>query len=83
MSWQILIQLLSGYAPDLDSFIQDTGIPSEPLGTRLLKTSILGQDVLISAWFAAKVTLMIDEDGKDILRSKLNLPLSTDSTEEE
>ena len=83
ISQEILIQLLSGHAPDLDSFIQDTGIPSEPLGTRLLKTSILGQDVLISAWFAAKVTLMIDEDGKDILRSKLNLPLSTDSNEEE
>ena len=83
ISEEILIQLLSGYAPDLDSFIQDTGISPEPKGTRLLKISILGQDVLISAWFAAKVTLMIDEDGKDILRSKLNLPLSTDSIEEE
>ena len=55
ISQEILIQLLSGHAPDLDSFIQDTGILLNLNGTRLLKTSILGQDVLISAWFAARL----------------------------
>ena len=51
----------------LDSFIQDTGIPSEPLGTRLLKPQSLDKMSNFNS-FAAKVTLMIDEDGKDILK---------------
>lgn len=76
-----LIRLLAGFAPDLDEFVESTGIPAEPKGTRLLKIQLLDHEVLISAWFAAKVTLMIDEDAKDILRNKLNLPMSTDEEE--
>ena len=76
-----MTRLLHGFAPDLDEFLEATGILAEPKGTRLLKVKFSDHEVLISAWFAAKVTLMIDDDAKDILRNKLGLPMSTDEEE--
>ena len=81
ISTDTLTRLLHGFAPDLDEFIEATGIPAEPKGTRLLKVRFSDHEVLISAWFAAKVTLMIDDDAKDILRNKLGLPMSSDEEE--
>ncbi len=56
--------------------------PIEVDGPLLLSCQLPSGEALISAWAGARLTLMMDEKGRDILRLKLDMPFQADDEEE-
>jgi hypothetical protein len=52
-------------------------------GPILLSCELPVGEELISAWAGARLTLMMDDKGRDILRLKIGLPFNLNSSEEE
>ena len=76
-----LRRLLRGWAP----LIEDYNAEFEPLefdGPLLLSCQLASGENLISAWAGARLTLMLDEKARDILRLKLGMPFQMDDEEE-
>ena len=67
-------ELLQGWAPMVDAFVEHVGGPPMRTGACLIRCQVLGQMETISVWVGARVTLMIDRNEQDVLRRKLGLP---------
>ena len=50
-------------------------------GPILMSCELPGGTALISGWVGARLTLMIDRGGRDVLRLKLNMPPEPDEEE--
>ena len=76
-----LRRMLRGWAP----LVEDYNAEFEPLefeGPLLLTCQLSSGENLISAWAGARLTLMLDEKARDILRLKLGMPFQADDEEE-
>jgi len=83
ISQQTLGRLLQGWAPLIEEFTEELKIEAPEPGPLLFGCQIDGVDHVASAWSGARITMMIDDVGKDILRAKLGLPFIFESEEEE
>lgn len=83
ISQQILGRLLQGWAPLIEEFTEQLKIEAPEPGPLLFGCQINGIVHVASAWSGARITMMIDDVGKDILRAKLGLPFIFESEEEE
>ncbi len=83
ISQQTLGRLLQGWAPLIEEFTEQLKIEAPEPGPLLFGCQIDGVDHVASAWSGARITMMIDDVGKDILRTKLGLPFIFESEEEE
>ena len=76
-----LRRMLRGWAP----LVEDYNAEFEQLefeGPLLLSCQLPSGENLISAWAGARLTLMLDEKARDILRLKLGMPFQADDEEE-
>lgn len=76
-----LRRLLRGWAP----LVEEYNAEFESLefdGPLLLSCQLPSGENLISAWAGARLTLMLDEKARDILRLKLGMPFQADDEEE-
>ena len=78
---ETLQRLLTGWAPLLEDY-NDEFEPIAIDGPLLLSCELSGGEELISAWAGARLTLMMDEKGRDILRLKLAMPFQHEEEEE-
>jgi len=78
---ETLQRLLTGWAPLLEDY-NDEFEPIVIDGPLLLSCELSGGEELISAWAGARLTLMMDEKGRDILRLKLAMPFQHEEEEE-
>jgi len=76
-----LTRLLKGWAPMMEDYNSEFE-PIEVDGPLLLSSQLPSGEALISAWAGARLTLMLDEKGRDILRLKLGMPFQVDDEEE-
>jgi 16S rRNA C967 or C1407 C5-methylase (RsmB/RsmF family) len=83
ISQQTLGRLLQGWAPLIEEFTEQLKIEAPEPGPLLFGCQIDGVDHVASAWSGARITMMIDDVGKDILRVKLGLPFIFECEEEE
>jgi 16S rRNA C967 or C1407 C5-methylase (RsmB/RsmF family) len=83
ISQQTLGRLLQGWAPLIEEFTEELKIKAPESGPLLFGCEIDGVNHVVSAWSGARITMMIDDVGKDILRVKLGLPFIFESEEEE
>lgn len=76
-----LRRLLKGWAPMVEDYNSDYE-PLEVDGPLLLSCHLPSGENLISAWAGARLTLMLDEKARDVLRLKLDMPFQADDEEE-
>jgi len=81
ISTDTLTRLLKGWAPMIEEYNSEFE-PIEVDGPLLLSSQLASGEALISAWAGARLTLMLDEKGRDILRLKLGMPFQADDEEE-
>jgi 16S rRNA C967 or C1407 C5-methylase (RsmB/RsmF family) len=81
ISTEILARLLKGWAPMIEQYNSEFE-PIEVDGPLLLSCQLPSGEALVSAWAGARLTLMMDEKGRDILRLKLDMPFQADDEEE-
>tara|TARA_B110001452_G_scaffold265012_1_gene268976 strand:+ start:183 stop:1973 length:1791 start_codon:yes stop_codon:yes gene_type:complete len=81
ISTDTLTRLLKGWAPMIEDYNSEFE-PIEVDGPLLLSSQLSSGEALISAWAGARLTLMLDEKGRDILRLKLGMPFQADDEEE-
>ena len=81
VSSEVLERMLSGWAPLLDDYNQEFE-PIQIDGPLLLSCELSSGEELISAWAGARLTLMMDEKGRDVLRLKLGMPFQYETEEE-
>ena len=81
ISTETLTRLLKGWAPMIEDYNSEFE-PIEVDGPLLLSSQLPSGEALVSAWAGARLTLMLDEKGRDILRLKLGLPFQADDEEE-
>lgn len=81
VSVEVLCSLLKGWAPLIEEY-NEIHPRIDTTGPLLLSCELPGGEELISAWVGARLTLMIDDKGRDILRLKLGLPFIDDDSEE-
>ena len=81
ISTDTLTRLLKGWAPMMEDYNSEFE-PIEVDGPLLLSSQLPSGEALISAWAGARLTLMLDEKGRDILRLKLGMPFQADDEEE-
>jgi hypothetical protein len=81
ISTDTLTRLLKGWAPMMEDYNSEFE-PIEVDGPLLLSSQLPSGEALISAWAGARLTLMLDEKGRDILRLKLDMPFQADDEEE-
>ena len=72
---------MKGWAPLIEEY-NEIHPRIDTTGPLLLSCELPGGEELISAWVGARLTLMIDDKGRDILRLKLGLPFIDDDSEE-
>ena len=82
VSPEVLSQLLEGWAPMMEEY-NDKHPSIDATGPILLSCELPVGEELISAWAGARLTLMMDDKGRDILRLKIGLPFNLNSSEEE
>jgi 16S rRNA C967 or C1407 C5-methylase (RsmB/RsmF family) len=81
ISTETLTRLLKGWAPMIEDYNSEFD-PIEVDGPLLLSSELPSGEALVSAWAGARLTLMLDEKGRDVLRLKLGLPFQADDEEE-
>jgi len=81
VSAEVLERMLLGWAPLLEDY-NDEFEPIQIDGPLLLSCELSSGEELISAWAGARLTLMMDEKGRDILRLKLGMPFQYETEEE-
>lgn len=81
VSPEVLERMLSGWAPLLDDYNEEFE-PIQIDGPLLLSCELSSGEELISAWAGARLTLMMDEKGRDVLRLKLGMPFQYETEEE-
>lgn len=81
ISCATLTRLLKGWAPMMEDYNSEFD-PIEADGPLLLSSQLPSGEALISAWAGARLTLMLDEKGRDVLRLKLGMPFQADDEEE-
>ena len=81
ISNETLTRLLKGWAPMIEDYNSEFE-PIEVDGPLLLSSQLPSGEALVSAWAGARLTLMLDEKGRDILRLKLGMPFQVDDEEE-
>ena len=81
ISTETLTRLLKGWAPMIEDYNSEFE-PIEVDGPLLLSSQLPSGEALVSAWAGARLTLMLDEKGRDILRLKLGMPFQVDDEEE-
>ena len=75
-----LTRLLQGWAPLMEDFNEEfEPITSE--GPILLSCHLPCGEALVSAWTGARLTLMVDEKGRNVLRLKLGMPFQSEEEE--
>ena len=82
ISQQTLKRLLLGWAPLIEEFTEELKLEAPEPGPLLFGCEIEGVEHVVSAWSGARITMMIDNVGKDILRYKLGLPFIFEDEEE-
>ena len=82
ISQQTLSRLLKGWAPLIEEFTEELKLKAPEPGPLLFGCVIDGVEHVVSAWSGARITMMIDNVGKDILRYKLGLPFIFEDEEE-
>jgi len=82
ISEETLKRLLQGWAPLIEEFIEELEIEAPEPGPLLFGCVINEVEHVVSAWSGARITMMIDDTGKDILRMKLGLPFIFEDEEE-
>lgn len=80
ISSDILQRLLGGWAPLLEEYNAEFD-PIQIDGPLLLSCQVQGSEELVSAWAGARLTLMLDEKGRDVLRLKLGMPFHHEEEE--
>lgn len=83
ISEETLKRLLQGWSPMVEDFVEELAIETPEAGPLLFGCHIGGVEHIVSAWSGARITMMIDNIGKDILRVKLGLPFIYEVEEEE
>ena len=81
VSSEVLERMLSGWAPLLDDYNEEFE-PIQIDGPLLLSCELSSGEELISAWAGARLTLMMDEKGRDVFRLKLGMPFQYETEEE-
>ncbi len=80
VSPEMLTRLLQGWAPLMEEFNEEF-IPIFSEGPLLLSCLLPCGEALVSAWTGARLTLMVDEKGRDVLRLKLGMPFVSEEEE--
>ena len=70
---ETIIQMLNGWVPTIEEFMDHQGLKEIEGGPLLLKSKLADIYCLISSWVGVRVSLMINTLEKDILRAKLGL----------
>ena len=81
ISPETLTRLLKGWAPLIEEYNSEFE-PIEVDGPLLLSCLLPSGESLIAAWAGARLTLMLDEKARDVLRLKLGMPFQADDEEE-
>lgn len=77
---ETLQRMLHGWAPLMQDYIEAFG-QVDAQGPILMSCELPGGTALISGWVGARLTLMIDRVGRDVLRLKLDMPPEPDEEE--
>ena len=72
--------MLRGWAPLMEDYAEAFGTIEEE-GPVLLSCALPCGEALVSGWVGARLTLMIDRVGRDVLRMKLGMPTEADEEE--
>ena len=76
----VLKRMLQGWAPLMEEYTEMYG-PIEEEGPVLLSCELSCGKALVSGWVGARLTLMMDRVGRDVLRMKLGMPSEADEEE--
>tara|TARA_B110000467_G_scaffold79044_1_gene71432 strand:+ start:12205 stop:13989 length:1785 start_codon:yes stop_codon:yes gene_type:complete len=77
---ETLRRMLRGWSPLMDDYVERFG-PLEEEGPILMSCDLPCGPALVSGWVGARLTLMIDRVGRDVLRMKLDMPTEADEEE--
>ncbi len=80
ISPETLERMLRGWAPLMEDYAEAFGTIEEE-GPVLLSCALPCGEALVSGWVGARLTLMIDRVGRDVLRMKLGMPTEADEEE--
>lgn len=75
-----LRRMLQGWAPLMEEYIELYGEVSEN-GPVLMSCQLPCGPALVSGWVGARLTLMMDRVGRNVLRMKLGMPPEADEEE--
>ena len=75
-----LRRMLRGWSPLMDDYVEQFG-PLDEEGPILMSCDLPCGPALVSGWVGARLTLMIDRVGRDVLRMKLDMPTEADEEE--
>lgn len=81
ISQEIFSEILCGWSPYVDEFLNASQHVSIPNGATILRACFPWGEELLSVWVGARITLMIDIFEQDILRFKLGLAWRGDEEE--
>ncbi|MFL2970137.1 MAG: hypothetical protein ACJZ63_04600 [Candidatus Poseidoniaceae archaeon] len=68
-----LRRMLQGWAPLMEEYTTEFG-PLEEVGPVLMSCTLPCGQAFVSGWVGARLTLMIDRIGRNVLRMKLDMP---------
>jgi hypothetical protein len=77
---EVLKRMLQGWAPLMEEYTELYGLIEEE-GPVLLSCELPCGKALVSGWVGARLTLMMDRVGRDVLRMKLGMPSEADEEE--
>jgi 16S rRNA C967 or C1407 C5-methylase (RsmB/RsmF family) len=77
---EVLKRMLQGWAPLMEEYTEQYG-PIEEEGPVLLSCELPCGKALVSGWVGARLTLMMDRVGRDVLRMKLGMRSEADEEE--
>ena len=75
-----LRRMLRGWSPLMDDYVEQFG-PLDEEGPILMSCDLPCGPALVPGWVGARLTLMIDRVGRDVLRMKLDMPTEADEEE--
>ena len=80
ISPETLRRMLQGWAPLMEEYTEAFG-PVEASGPILMSCDLECGPAYVSGWVGARMTLMIDRVGRDVLRMKLGMPSEAEEEE--
>ena len=73
LSPDTLRRMLQGWAPLMEEYTTEFG-SLEEVGPVLMSCTLPCGQAFVSGWVGARLTLMIDRIGRNVLRMKLDMP---------